>query len=210
MDVYSFIISFKYIAIFVGTFLEGPTVGILVGFFGRVDYINLPLGFLVHVLGDVIADIFYYSLGYFGGAKIVPRLARILKFSVKDVEGLEEAFKKHSLKLQILGKSTHLVGFTILIVAGITRYRFYKFIIYDVIITLIKSLLLVLVGYYFGGLWEEVNNILLISAGVIIVIVGTQLVLILVRRFIKIKNGEIQIDHKKEEELFKKWKRKRR
>lgn len=209
MDVYGLIVSFKYIAIFAGTFIEGPTVGLIVGFLSRVHYINLYWGYFAHVLGDLSADLLYYGIGYFGGAKIVPKMARIFKFSVQEVENLEGSFTKHGKKLIIAGKITHVIGFPILIAAGVVRYKWYKFIIFDFVATLIKASALIFIGYHFGGLWEKVNNALLVFTGVGLLVVVGQITFILIRRFIKIKNGDITIDKKEEERLLKKWKKRK-
>lgn len=209
MDFYNFIVSFKYVAIFIGTFIEGPTVGLIVGFLSRVHYINLTLGYFSHVAGDLAADLVYYTIGYFGGVRIVPRMARILRFSVKDVENIEESFDKHSKRVIILGKVTHVIGLPILIAAGGVRYKWYKFILFDLIATLIKSAILIFIGYHFGSLWEKADNIIFIFSGVGLIIIIGQVSILLIRRFIKIKNGEIKIDGAEEERLFKKWRKRK-
>lgn len=208
MNVYDAILSFKYVAIFVGSFLEGPTVGLIVGFLARVHYINLFWGYLAHVSGDLTADMMYYAIGYFGGAAIVPKFARILKFSVKEVEDIEESFKKHSAKLIILGKLSHVIGFPILIAAGASRYSWYKFLALDLIGTLLKAAILVFIGFHFGGLWEKVNNVLIVASGIGLLIIAAQVAFLTIRRFIMIKNGEIALDGKEEEKWRKKWRKK--
>lgn len=208
MNVYDSILNFKYIAIFIGSFIEGPTVGLIVGFLARVHYINLAWGYLAHISGDITADMFYYAIGYFGGAAIVPKFARILKFSVKEVEDIEESFKKHSTKLIILGKLTHVIGFPILIAAGASRYSWYRFLALDLVGTLLKAGILVFIGYHFGGLWEKVNNVLLVATGIGLLIIVAQVGFILIRRFIMIKNGQIALDGKEEERWKKKWRKK--
>ena len=208
MNIYDSILSFKYVAIFIGSFIEGPTVGLIVGFLVRVHFINLYLGYLAHVSGDWLADMMYYTIGYFGGTAIIPKMARILKFSVKEVEDIEQSFKTHSKKLIIVGKITHVIGFPILIAAGVTRYDWRKFLVLDLVATLIKGAILVFIGFYFGGLWEKVNNVILVAGGIGLLIIAAQVSIILIRRFIKIKNGDIMLDGKEEERWRKKWRKK--
>ncbi len=208
MNIYDLIINFKYIAIFIGSFIEGPTVGLIVGFLARVHYIHLTIGYLAHVSGDWLADMMYYTIGYFGGAAIVPKMAKIFKFSVQEVEGLEESFKTHSKKLIMVGKITHVIGFPILIAAGVIRYSWRDFLFLDLVATFIKGAILVFIGFYFGGLWEKVNNVLLVAGGIGLLIIITQVSFILIRRFLKIKNGDIMLDSKEEERWRKKWRKK--
>ena len=205
--VYDSILSFKYIAIFIGSFLEGPTVALLTGFFARMHYINLFYGYSAHVLGDMSADMFYYAIGYFGGVTFLPKLARMLRYSLTDVEGIEKSFKKHSKKLIILGKLTHVVGFPVLIAAGMSKYSWYRFLAFDLIATLIKAAILVFIGYNFGGYWEKVNNVLIIGGVAGAIVIGVQLGYFLVKRLISIRNGEIVLDEK-EKIKFNKLKKK--
>ena len=52
----------KYIGLFIGTFVEGPTVGLLSGFLIKVGILNLFWSYLVYVVADLSADLFYYYI----------------------------------------------------------------------------------------------------------------------------------------------------
>jgi len=197
MDLYSLIISFKYIAIFIGSFIEGITVGLMVGFLAKTHYINLFWGYSFHVLGDWGADIVYYWLGFFGSKKLLPKIIRAFKYSVDEVESLEASFKKHSIKLILLGKVTHVIGFPIIIAAGLSKFSWYRFMALDFVAELIKAAILISIGYYFGGMWEEVNSILLILSGLGLVALVGQMTFIFIRRHMQIKDGDIIISGKK-------------
>jgi len=176
---------------------------LIVGFLSRVRYINLYWGYSAHVLGDITADMVYFTIGYLGGMKIVPRFAKLFKYSVDEIESIESAFKKHSIKLILVGKITHVIGFPILIAAGLTRYKWYRFLLFDFIATLIKAAVLVFIGYHFGGLWEKVDNVLFVIGGLGALIIVSQLAYFMIRRIIKINNGEIVLDEKEMKKLNK-------
>ncbi len=201
MDIYGFIESFKYVAIFIGTFIEGPAVGLLVGVFSRLELINPYIGYVVHIAGDMAADSMYYAIGYFGGAKILPKFARYFKFSVEEVEGFEKKFASHSVKLIFFSQITHILGFPILIAAAITRYPWYKFLFWDFIATALKATILFAIGYYFAGLWKDVNNALFIAAMAVLLIILLQVAYFALRRVIKVRNGEITLDEKEVKKL---------
>ena len=209
MDVYSLILSFKYVAIFIGTLFEGPTVILLVGLFSRLEYINPYLGFSIHIIADMAADTVYYAIGFFGGTRVLPKIAKYLKFSVKEIEAIEEKFKKHSVKLIFFGQITQVLGFPILIAASLVRYPFYKLFLLDLLATAIKAIVLFSVGYYFGGFWKTADNAILIASTIAIVFIIFQLSFFLLRRLVKIKNGTIVFDKKEEERLLKKWKKRK-
>jgi len=157
---FNYIEHLKYIAIFLGTFVEGPVVGLLVGFFVRINHIQLVYGYLAHVLGDLSADMMYFFIGYLGGKKILPKIAALLKFKPEESKKAGVLFKKHSYKIIIFGKISHVFGFPILIGMGLSRYSWVKFFIFDLIATLIKSAMLISLGYYFGSLWKQIDSLL--------------------------------------------------
>jgi membrane-associated protein len=153
------ILDWKYSAIFVGTFFEGPVVGLLAGLFARVGYLNFFAAYVAHVLGDFVADFVYYSIGYFGGEKFLPRAAKFLNFSVDEVERARIKFHQNGKKIVILGKLTHVIGMPILVAAGLARYPAARFAVFNLVATLIKSAAILALGYYFGSFWQKINNV---------------------------------------------------
>jgi len=168
-----FLIELKYVAVFIGTFIEGPAVGLLSGLFARTGYFSLPIVYVVHVIADFSADLFYYSLGYFGGHRAVPKIAKFLKISISEEIKDEHQFHQHGRKILLVGKITHVVGFPILIAAGVSRYPISKFVIFDLIATVIKSAGIIALGYFFGNYWSTINNVFsdMTLAGVIIILI---------------------------------------
>ena len=169
---FDFLIELRYVAIFIGTFIEGPTVGLLAGVFAKLGYLSLITAYIVHVIADLSADFFFYSVGYFGGRRALPKVAKFLRFSVEETNKAERIFHQNGKKFIVIGKITHVVGFPILIAAGLARYPFFRFAIFDLIATIIKSAGLLALGYFFGNFWEKINNVFLdvTLAGVFIII----------------------------------------
>ena len=161
----------RYIAVFIGTFVEGPAIGLLAGVFAKIGYFSLPVVYAVHVIADLSADLFYYSIGYFGGHRALPKIVKLLKISEEETEKSAQTFNKHGRKILIAGKITHVVGFPILIGAGLSHYPISKFIIFDFIATIIKSGILIGLGYFFGNYWEKINNVFsdVALAGILII-----------------------------------------
>lgn len=71
MDAY--IEHFGYLAILLGTFLEGETVLILGGFAAHRGYLSLPTVIMVAFLGTVVGDQLFYYLGRRHSAAILAR-----------------------------------------------------------------------------------------------------------------------------------------
>jgi membrane protein DedA with SNARE-associated domain len=72
-EIESFIRSYGYTALFLGTLLEGETFLILAGLMVHMGLMKLPLVILVALLGSVLGDQFYFFLGRRRGAALLDR-----------------------------------------------------------------------------------------------------------------------------------------
>ena len=152
----------QYLGIFLGAFIEGPATGLLAGFLSKTHYLNFILAFSTHVLGDFLADSAYYFIGYSNGEKSLPRIARLLKFfkfSPDEAERAKQNFLRHPRKIIIAGKLTHVLGLPVLIGAGLVRYPWPKFLLFNFLATLIKSAALLSMGYYLADRWQKAESL---------------------------------------------------
>lgn len=148
-----------YLGLFIGTFIEGPAVGLFAGFLVKVGFLNLFLAYIVHVLGDLAADFFYYSIGYHG-QKIPFKKFNISDNNLIKAEKMKKLFQRHPKKIIILGKLTHIVGLPVLLGIGMLHYDWRKFLFFDFLATLIKSAILISLGYYLAEFWTKANDII--------------------------------------------------
>ncbi len=146
-----------YLGIFIGTFIEGPTVGLLAGFLARIGFLNLFLVYVVHVLGDLTADFFYYFIGYQSQKKLFKRI-NISKKNIIRAEKIKKLFHQHPKKIIILGKLTHISGLPVLLGVGMSHYNWRKFLLFDFLATIIKSAILISAGYYLAEFWTKAND----------------------------------------------------
>ncbi len=63
MTLESFIQTYGYLALLVGTFLEGETILVLAGFAAHLGYLNLPWVILVAFVGTLSGDQLFFYLG---------------------------------------------------------------------------------------------------------------------------------------------------
>ena len=63
MDLQGIVENYGYVAILVGTFLEGETILVLAGFAAHLGYLNLPLVMLAAFLGSLSGDQLFFYLG---------------------------------------------------------------------------------------------------------------------------------------------------
>jgi membrane protein DedA with SNARE-associated domain len=130
----------KYLFLF-PVVVEGPIITVIVGFLSSLGLLNIFIAYAVVVVVDIVGDTIYYELGYYGIQRSVNRWGRFLGITLEHVERLEKHFEKHSGKTLIIGKLSHGVGAVVLVAAGIARVPFRKFIWYNFIRSLPKSLI---------------------------------------------------------------------
>ncbi len=139
--------------------VEGPIISVLSGFLVSTGVFNLYIVFLVLVFGDLVGDSIYYFIGRYGGRKAIKHVGRYIGVTEKRVSALEKHFNKHDWKILLFGK-TQAMGSVILFTAGLSLVSFSRFVFYNIVGTVPKVILLMIVGFYFGRAYLLINTYL--------------------------------------------------
>ncbi|NCF75532.1 MAG: hypothetical protein GWO87_03545 [Xanthomonadaceae bacterium] len=171
-QIIAFLISYKYFFLFPIVVVEGPIITVIAGFLSSLGQLNVFIVYGLVVIGDLTGDTISYMIGRWGGVKFIKRWGHYVGLNIKHIEKLEKHFDKHTASTIILGKLAYSIETPFLISAGIAKVSYKKFFLYTLISTLPKSLLFLLIGYYFGKSYSKINNYLdYTSVGVIFLIV---------------------------------------
>ena len=154
------LIQTSYGLLFLLAVVEGPLVTMIAGAACAAGFLSFPLAYLIVASGDLTADTLYYSLGRWGREKLILRYGKYIGLTVEGVEKLEERFKDHGGRLLFIGKISHGIGAAFLVAAGLARMPFRKYFPLNIAATLPKSLLFLLIGYYFGQGITKASNAL--------------------------------------------------
>ena len=73
MNLESFVDTYGYLAILVGTFLEGETILVLGGFAAHRDYLHLPWVMLAAFIGSLLGDQLFFFLGRWHSQAVLSR-----------------------------------------------------------------------------------------------------------------------------------------
>ena len=160
---------YRYLILFPGAIVEGPIITIIAGFFASLGYFNIFLAYGTIVLGDLTGDGLWYGLGgYFSRHRHIGRWGKFFGLTDERIQHLKKHFEKHSGKTLALGKLSHGIGTVFLVAAGAAKMPFWKFIYYNLLGTLVKSVFLILIGYYFGHALTKINSYLEFTADIFI------------------------------------------
>lgn len=146
----SFLDEYGYLALVVGTFLEGETAILVASSLIYHGLFEFPLTVLAAFFGSFVSDWIYYLIGRLNGQYF---LAKRPKLAAK-VEPVTRFFNKH--KLQILFSYRFLYGFRVIIplVVGLSGIRPTSYLFYSVVTGLIWATLVSTTGYWIGRLLD--------------------------------------------------------
>lgn len=147
-QIIQFFIRYKYEAIFPIAVAEGPIITIISGFLIARGSLDFFPSLLVVFLGDIISDSVFYFLGR-GGRRAINRL-KFLHISEERIQVIENQFKSSPWKTMLLGKISYGLGSVFMVAGGAARVPWENFIEYIVSLDLVRSSLLLAVGFYFG------------------------------------------------------------
>jgi membrane protein DedA with SNARE-associated domain len=154
------IAAYKYLILFPISIFEGPIITVIAGFLVSQGQLNPYIVLAVVVLGDLVGDTIYYLLGRYGRTTFIRKHGKLVGVTEDRLERMDSHFEKHMGKTLLFGKFSHAVGTVVLVAAGAAKVDYGKFLFYNFIGTVPKSLILLLIGYYFGSAYAKINSYL--------------------------------------------------
>lgn len=161
------ILSYRYFIIFPLAVVEGPIVTVISGGLSAAGLLSAPSAYGLIVIADLVGDSLWYCLGKYCSRGFLHRFGRYFGLHEERLNSIAAHFHERPHRTFSLGKISHGPGILVLIAAGMVKMSFIPFILANVLPTMVKSLLLLLIGYYFGKALGSVNAALDISALII-------------------------------------------
>ena len=140
----------KYLFLFIGAAIEGFNILIIGGFLVSTGAIDLWAAFILFIIGDIVNGYFWYTIGYFAGAKPIDKWGRKDPKSRKIIEKVQEYFEKYSGRALVITRFTFSLTIATLIMAGSLKYNLRKFSLYNLIGSVGWVAMTLFIGYFFG------------------------------------------------------------
>jgi membrane protein DedA with SNARE-associated domain len=138
--------QFGYLAVFVGTFLEGEAILVAAGFFASRGYLDVVLVGLVAFAGAYAGHLFWFWLGRRHGLRLLDRFPAMKKHFGKGVRVLE----RYGAAAIIITQWLYGVRITCAVIIGMSRISIVKFLIYEAVSCALWAAVITALGYYFG------------------------------------------------------------
>jgi membrane-associated protein len=148
----AFLQATKYPLFFAGAYIEGTVVMLTGGVLLRLGQVEFWPLYASLILGDVLSDIMWYWIGYFGARRFVLRWGYLVGATPEIVQKMERRFHKYHLRILVISKLTMGFGLAvpILTTAGMLRVSFKRYCAINIIGSFVWVGFVIFVGYKFG------------------------------------------------------------
>ncbi len=168
------VITHGYFIFFIATIIEGTMVTIAAGVATGLGYFNIWLIILIAISGDLIADTFFYLIGYYSRSLIIEKHGHLFGLTKERVEKIEKMVHNHLIKTMVVIKLSPFIPIPGLIAIGATRVSIRRYIETSLLITVPKATFFVLLGFYsaktYMYLSSKINNDIYIISSLILII----------------------------------------
>lgn len=121
---------------------------------GKISFVGTVIA---GTIGGVIAQLFLYWMGYYGGRPFLDKFGKFILINKKHIDMAESWFSKYGTGIIFTARFIPIVRHAISIPAGIARMSVWKFIFYTTLAVIPWSILFVLLGIKIGDNWAEIK-----------------------------------------------------
>jgi membrane protein DedA with SNARE-associated domain len=146
VELQQFITDYGYLAILIGTFLEGETIVILSGIAAHLGYLEAPLVILAAFTGSFCGDQFYFLLGRRFGPRIINRRLSWQEGAAK----VYRILQRHQDFLILTFRFYYGVRNVTPFVLGASPVSWVRFLLLNAIGAIVWATSFCYAGYFFG------------------------------------------------------------
>ncbi len=158
---------------FIGLIIPGTTVIVFSGFLASQGIIDLGDVIWFVALGGIIGDTISFYLGQ-RGIHLFNKKNRF--FTPELLKKAESYFEKHGNKSVALARFIGPIRPLVPFIAGLSKMNIGMFFLFNILGGLIAAAIYVLIGYFFGAVWEEVRFWVHRFEGGLILVIGVLIV----------------------------------
>jgi membrane protein DedA with SNARE-associated domain len=152
MTIESLVREFGYLAVFIGTFLEGETILVVGGFAAYEGYLELPWVIVTAFFGSLFGDQLYFFIGRYNGRALLKRFPgwqpRVNRFRTM--------MDRHDTWFILVFRFLYGLRTVAPFAIGLSNVSLRKFILLNILSAAIWAVTLGVLGYFFGRVMEAV------------------------------------------------------
>ncbi|MDF2946355.1 MAG: hypothetical protein K0S51_1034 [Bacillales bacterium] len=160
MTVLTFLSDLGYFGIAIGLMIEVIPSEIVLSYGGFLVYkgeVNFVGAVIAGTIGGVLAQLFLYWLGYYGGRPVLEKYGKFILINKKQIDLAEDWFKKHGPGVIFSARFIPVVRHAISVPAGIAKMSFLKFTAYTTLAVIPWSIFFIYIGLQLGNNWDKID-----------------------------------------------------
>ena len=192
-QLFEWIQSLGYFGIMIGLMIEVIPSEIVLAYGGFLVWsgdINFFGAVLFGTIGGVIAQIFVYWIGRYGGRPFLEKYGKYILIQKKHIDHSEEWFNKYGTGVIFTARFIPVVRHAISVPAGITRMPLGKFTLLTTLAVIPWSALFVYLGMTLGNRWENIDEVAAKYMNEIILVALAMIIIYFVYKWFKSKKKE--------------------
>lgn len=146
MSLEQLVMNYGYIAVLIGTFLEGETILVIAGFMAHRGYLELPLVILAAFIGTLVGDQLYFYIGRIKGKAFLEKRP---KWQPK-VNQVHNLLEKHQTLLILGFRFIYGIRTVTPFILGMSKVSPLKYLFLNICGALLWAIVFGVAGYYFG------------------------------------------------------------
>ncbi len=150
-----------------GTVTPGTLFFLFFGFSAYTLNLNMPLMIFAATMGAILGDIISYMLGKYA-SNFLLKHKKILKIS--HIEEGRKFFIDHGVKSIFIGRFIGPIRSVLPLIAGSLSVNFSRFMFYNILSAFLWVLIYIIIGYYFGNYFKEIENFIS-NVGILLTII---------------------------------------
>ena len=159
------------------------------GFMTTYTSMTVPGVVIASTAGSVVGAMILYGIGFLLDVerleKIIDRFGHILRITKEDVHKADAWFDKYGIWTVLFCRMVPLIRSLISIPAGMSNMKFWLFIVFTTVGTLIWNIILVSVGAALGDNWDRITEFMDVYSNIAYAIIGLGIIIFLVYFFNK-------------------------
>lgn len=191
-SLYNLLTAHGYWIMFLVMCVEGPMATAAAAFASSLGYFNLIAVFFISLAGDMVPDTIYYYMGYGARASVIEKYGHRFGLTQARMQRMEELLKKHTIKTIIAMKLTPIAPIPGFMMIGSVRIGFFKFFNVCLLVTVAKTTLFLLLGYYSGMFYNFAKYMQYGNIVLIIIIAAFILLFVAYRKFFQWLSSKIE------------------
>jgi membrane protein DedA with SNARE-associated domain len=172
---------YGYLALFPLALAEGPVATVFAAFLAARGVLEIAPVYVVVVLADLVGDMLLYGAGRWLPGWLDRRRGAWAARLRERVATLAPRIRARAGAMLLFGKLTHSAGFAVLLAAGAAHVRILPFLAFNLAGSLVKSAVLVAIGYWFGQVYSGLSGELQAASIAAFVLAGGLLLLVAAR-----------------------------